>query len=93
MRGGGASAWPAGAGGWMGARARKQGGRKIAGKLRRQESDGSRSESDARKKKGNGVNPDPGRPIYGGSTESARCGSFRRTTRPNGIIPRSSRED
>jgi hypothetical protein len=28
-----------------------------------------------------------------GSTESARCGSFRRTTRFNGCIPRSSRED
>jgi hypothetical protein len=45
------------------------------------------------RRKGNGVNPDSGRPIYRGSTESARCGSFRRTTRLNGSIPRSSRED
>jgi hypothetical protein len=28
-----------------------------------------------------------------GSTESARCGSFRHTTHSNGSIPRSSRED
>jgi hypothetical protein len=35
MRSGGVSAWPARAGGWMGARARERGGRKIAGKLQR----------------------------------------------------------
>jgi hypothetical protein len=34
------------------------------------------------RRKGNGVNP-----------ESAHCGSFRRTTRLNSSIPRSSRED
>jgi hypothetical protein len=31
--------------------------------------------------------------FIGGSTESSCCGSFRRTTRLNGSIPRSSRED
>jgi hypothetical protein len=43
------------------------------------------------RRKENGVNPD--RPIYRGSTRFAHCGSFRRTTRPNGSIPRSLRED
>jgi hypothetical protein len=33
MWSGGARAWPAGAGGGMGARAREKGGRKIVGKL------------------------------------------------------------
>jgi hypothetical protein len=41
----------------------------------------------------NGVNPDPSRSIYRGSTGSACCGSFRRTTRYNGSIPISSRQD
>jgi hypothetical protein len=45
------------------------------------------------RRKGNGANPDPGRPIYRGSTESARCGSFRLTICLNGSILRSSRED
>jgi hypothetical protein len=45
------------------------------------------------RRKGNGANPDPGRPIYRGSTESARCGSFRCTTYLNGSILRSSQED
>jgi hypothetical protein len=39
-----------------------------------------------RKMKGNRVNPASGRPIYRWSTESARCGSFRCTTRLNGSI-------
>jgi hypothetical protein len=45
------------------------------------------------RKKGNGVNPASGQPIYRGSTESVRCGSFRRTTRQNGSVSGSSRED
>jgi hypothetical protein len=61
---------------------------------RERESDSSEIERDARTKtKGNGVNPAPGRPIYRGSTESIRCGSFHRTMRLNGSIPRTSRED
>jgi hypothetical protein len=43
--------------------------------------------------KENGVNPDPGHPIYRGSTESAHCDSFRRTKRLNGSIPKNSRRD
>jgi hypothetical protein len=61
---------------------------------RERESDSSKSKRDARKKtKGNGVNPAPGRPIYRGSTESIRCGSFHHTMRLDGSIPKTSRED
>jgi hypothetical protein len=62
MRGGSASVWLAGAGGWMGALAREQGGCKVATKLRRRVSDGSGSESDAREKKGEWGQPRPGLP-------------------------------
>jgi hypothetical protein len=83
MRSGDASAWPAGAGGWMsacaGARWWQDCGKATATEVRATE---------GRRKK-NGVNPDLGYTIYRGSTESARCGSFRRTTRFNGSIPRS----
>jgi hypothetical protein len=41
----------------------------------------------------NGVNPDPSRSIYSGSTGSAQCGSFRHTTCYNGSISIISRED
>jgi hypothetical protein len=45
----------------------EQGGRKITAKLRRRESDGSGSESDARKKKGEWGQPRPGPPyLWGG---------------------------
>jgi hypothetical protein len=44
------------------AHAREQGGRKIAGKLRRWKSNGSGSKSDAREKKGEWSQPRPGPP-------------------------------
>jgi hypothetical protein len=40
---------------------------------------GGNDDNDGRKKTVNGVNPEPSRSIYRGSTGSARCGSFRRT--------------
>jgi hypothetical protein len=51
------------------------------------------SDNDERKKRVNGVNPDPRRSIYRGSTGSACCGSFCRTTRYNVSIVINSRED
>jgi hypothetical protein len=58
-----------------------------------QDSDGSGSDSGGRKMKGEWGQPHPGPPyLYGVSTKSAHCGSFRRTTCLNGSIPRSSRE-
>jgi hypothetical protein len=64
--------------GWK--RAREGSGRKAA---RRYD---VKRDSDGRKKRINGVNPDPSRSIYRGSTGFARCGSFRRTMRYNGSI-------
>jgi hypothetical protein len=60
---------------------------------RSQESDGSGSESDERKTKGEWCQPRLGPPYLYGVHRIYRCGSFRRTTRLNGSIPRSSRED
>jgi hypothetical protein len=86
-RSGGASAWLAGAGGGMGVRAG----------ARRSQDRGNDAAAEVRatggRRRVNGVNPDSGRPIYRGSTESGRCSSFRRTTRSNGSIPRSPRKD
>jgi hypothetical protein len=45
------------------------------------------------RRRANGVNPDPSRSIYRGSTGSACCGSFHHTTRYNGSIPIISRKD
>jgi hypothetical protein len=45
------------------------------------------------RRKGNGVNPASSRLIYRGATESARYGSFLRTTRLNDSIPISSRDN
>jgi hypothetical protein len=85
-RSGGASTCLAGAGGWTDG----CGSKAVARSVRRTQ---ERERKRRRKTKGNGVNPAPGRPIYRGSTESIRCGSFHRTIRLNGSIPRSSRED
>jgi hypothetical protein len=48
-------------------------------------SDGD-SDSNGRKKRANGVNSDPSFSIYRGSTGSACCGSFCRTTRTTTAI-------
>jgi hypothetical protein len=45
---------------------REQGGRKIATAQWERERNGSGSDNDGRKTKGNGVNPASGRPIYRG---------------------------
>jgi hypothetical protein len=45
------------------------------------------------RQKWNRVNPALGRPIYRGVHRSTHYGSFCRTTRLNGSIPRNSRED
>jgi hypothetical protein len=74
----------------VGVGARRSQDRYSAGE---RESDGSGSDSDGRKTKGNGVKPASGHPIHRGSTESIRCGSFHRTIHLNGSIPRSSQED
>jgi hypothetical protein len=86
-RSGSASTWLAGARGWTGARVgtRWSEDRRTATEAEATAAGGRR--------KGNGVNPASGRLIYRGSTESARCGSFRRTTRLNGSILKSSRAD
>jgi hypothetical protein len=55
----------------------------VARELWRRESDVVEVTATGGRRKGNGVNPTLGRPMYRGSTESARCGSVRRTTRLN----------
>jgi hypothetical protein len=93
MRGGDASAWPAGAVGWMGARAgagRSQDRRKATATGKRREWKRERREEEEREM---GSTPTQASLFIGGSTESARCDSFRRTTHLNGSIPRSLRED
>jgi hypothetical protein len=65
MRGGGASSWLAGVGCWMGAR----GGNKAAARSQQSYGGGKATGVEARamrgRRKGSGVNPDPGHPIYG----------------------------
>jgi hypothetical protein len=91
-RSGGASTSLTEVGSWTGGHGSKAVTRSLR-RARERESDGSGSDIDGRKTKGNGVNLAPGRPIYRGSTESICCGSFHFTIRLNGSIPRSSRED
>jgi hypothetical protein len=91
-RSGGASTSLAGVGSWTSGRGSKAVARSLR-RMRERESDRSGSDSNGRKTKGNEVNPASGRPIYRGSTESIRCGSFHCTICLNGSIPRSSRED
>jgi hypothetical protein len=87
-RSSGARVWPVGTGGWMGARAREQSSRKTVGKQWWQKRE--RREEEERWM---GSTPTRAALFIGGSTGSTRCGSFRRTTRFNGSIPRSLRED
>jgi hypothetical protein len=92
VRSGGASTSLAGAGGWMDGR----GSTAVARSLwcaRERESNGSRRESDGGRRRGMGSTPPRAILFIGGSTESICCGSFYRTMRLNGSIPRSSRED
>jgi hypothetical protein len=73
----------------MGARERQPQGRCIT---KEGESDGN--EGDERKKmKRMASNPPRLTLFIAGSTQSIRCGSLLRTTRPNDFIPRSQRED
>jgi hypothetical protein len=93
MRGSDASAWPAGAVGWMGVRAgagRSQDRRKATATGKRWEWKRERHEEEEREM---GSTPTRAALFIGGSTESAHCDSFCRTTHLNGSIPRSSRED
>jgi hypothetical protein len=83
-----ARAWPELEATWVGT-----GARRSQEKLQRGRAAVVEVKATGRKTKGIGVNLAPGRPIYRGSTESARCGSFCRTTCVNGSIPRSSRKD
>jgi hypothetical protein len=64
-RSGGASTSLARVGTWMGGHGSKAIARSLRC-VRERESDGSRSDSDRRKTKGNGVNPTLGRTIYRG---------------------------
>jgi hypothetical protein len=78
----------------MGTWVREQGGRKVAVAREKSEGDGSESDGSERKKtRGMGSTPPRLTLFIEGSTESICCGSLLRTTRPNGSIPRSSRED
>jgi hypothetical protein len=56
------------------------------------ESDGSEGDG-SKKMKGMVSNPPRFTLFIAGSTQSIRCGSLLRTTRPNGFIPRTQRED
>jgi hypothetical protein len=56
-------------------------GRKIAVAREEEEGDGR----ERKKTKGMGTTPTPGHPIYRGATESIRCGSLLRTTRPTAL--------
>jgi hypothetical protein len=92
MRGGarcksdGASALMAGVGDWMEARAREAVARLRGATVTRATTTGGR--------RGRmGVNPNPSHSIYRGSSGSARCGSFHRTTCYNGSILVISRDD
>jgi hypothetical protein len=73
----------------MGAWAREHGGRKGHCSTRKSESD----DSERKKTRGMGSTPPRLTLFIEGSTESISCGSLLCTTRPNGSIPRSSRED
>jgi hypothetical protein len=73
----------------MGTLAREHDGRKIAVAQKESESDGS----ERKEMRGMGSASPRLTLFIEGSTESIRCGSLLRTTRPNGSIPRSSRED
>jgi hypothetical protein len=80
----------------LGARAQEHGFLKIAvarerERERERERDGD--ESERKEMKGVGSAPPWLTLFIEGSTETIRCGSLLRTTRPNGSIPRSSRED
>jgi hypothetical protein len=73
----------------MGARALEQGGRKVAAAREKSESD----ESERKKTRGMGLTQPWLTLFIEGSMESICCGSLLHTTRPNGSIPRSPRED
>jgi hypothetical protein len=72
---------------------RTLGSKTVARLLWQCEGDSSESESDTRKKKEEWGQPASGRPIYRGSTESARYGSFPRTTHLNSSILISLRDN
>jgi hypothetical protein len=81
-----------GDGGWMDGR----GSATVARSLqcaRERENNGSGRESDRGRRRGMGSTQPRVVLFIGGSSESIRCGSFYRTMRHNGSIPRSSREN
>jgi hypothetical protein len=93
MRNGDASTWLAEARGWMGTRPgarRSQDRKKATAAGKRWEWKQMRREEEER---GMGSTPPRAALFIGGSTDSARCGSFRRTTRLNGSILISSRDN
>jgi hypothetical protein len=59
---------------------------------RKGESDGNEGDG-SKKMKEMGSNPPRLTIFIAGSTQSIRCGSLLRTTRPNSFIPKSQRED
>jgi hypothetical protein len=92
VRSGGAITWLVGARGWTGVRSEErqsQDRKRATAEGKRQKLKRERCEGEER---GMGSTPPRAALFIGGSTESARCGSFRRTIRPNGSIPGSSRE-
>jgi hypothetical protein len=75
----------------MDAGERRPQGRSSTKKGKSDGSEGNRSER--KKMKGMGSTPPRLTLFIAGSTQSIRCGSLLRTTRPNSFILRSQRED